>query len=45
MRRACYMPRAPGQGFRPYVEEVRTTHKAKRNLTKLMAGLGPVRTA
>ncbi|MBK5220260.1 MAG: hypothetical protein JJE35_10820 [Thermoleophilia bacterium] len=41
MRALCAESGRP-EDFDAYVEEVRTSHKAKRNLMKLMAGLEPV---
>jgi uncharacterized Zn finger protein len=40
--RALYAESGWPEDFDVYVEEVRTNHKAKRNLMKLMAGLKPV---
>lgn len=40
--RALYAESGRPEDFDAYVEEVRTSHKAKRNLMKLMAGLEPV---
>lgn len=39
--RALYAESGQPEDFDAYVEEVRTAHKAKRNLMKLMAGLEP----
>lgn len=41
--RALYVESGQPEDFDAYVEEVRTTHKPKRNLMKLMAGLDPVK--
>jgi uncharacterized Zn finger protein len=43
--RALYDESGRPEDFDAYVEEVRTSHRAKRNLMKLMAGLGPARAA
>jgi len=40
--RALYAESGRSEDFDSYVEEVRTAHKPKRNLMKLMAGLKPV---
>lgn len=41
--RALYAESGRSEDFDSYVEEVRTVHKPKRNLMKLMAGLKPVK--
>lgn len=41
--RPLYAESGQLEDFDSYVEEVRTAHKAKRNLMKLMAGLQPAR--
>lgn len=41
--RALYVESGHPEDFGAYVEEVRTAHKPKRNLMKLMAGLEPAR--
>jgi hypothetical protein len=41
--RALYAESGSPEDFDVYVEEVRTAHKPKRNLMKLMAGLEPVK--
>ena len=41
--RELYAETGCPEDFEAYVEEVRTTHKPKRNLMKLMAGLDPVK--
>jgi len=41
--RALYSESGQPDDFDSYVEEVRTTHKPKRNLMKLMAGLEPTK--
>jgi hypothetical protein len=38
---ALYIESSRSGDFDAYVEEVRTAHKPKRNLMKLMAGLEP----
>jgi hypothetical protein len=43
--RALYLECSRLADFDAYVEDVRTRHKAKRNLIKAMAGLGPTPTA
>jgi uncharacterized Zn finger protein len=43
--RALYAESGRPEDFDSYVEEVRASHKAKRNLMKLMAGLEPARAA
>ncbi len=43
--RALYDESGRPEDFDAYVEEVRTSHRAKRNLMKLMAGLDPARAA
>ena len=41
--RTLYTESGRPEDFDAYVEEVRTAHKPKRNLMKLMAGLDPVK--
>jgi uncharacterized Zn finger protein len=43
--RALYAESGRSEDFDAYVEEVRASHKPKRNLMKLMAGLDPARAA
>ena len=43
--RALYAESGQPDDFDAYVEEVRTAHKPKRNLMKLMAALEPVKSA
>jgi hypothetical protein len=39
--RELYAESGRPEDFDAYVEEVRTSHKPKRNLMKLMAGIAP----
>ena len=41
--RELYAESDRSEDFDAYVEEVRTAHKPKRNLMKLMAGLDPAK--